>query len=200
MVLNLPIGRSRPAPAPSPDDGAPSTGDGEDGAPPMPRGMNGPRAQLLLSANHTIILENDIFIRPGLAPVDLLDGGAIGIAGGRSRHLVDFNIALTDRGLGINLTGSWRSPTEIETRIGGVPDRLRFGALATANLRAFTDAQRLFPQVRWLRGTRFTVSVFNLANERQRVTDSSGNTPLQYQPAYRDPVGRTVEFEIRRVF
>jgi len=25
-------------------------------------------------------------------------------------------------------------------------------------------------------------------------------TPLQYQPGYRDPVGRTIEFELRKVF
>jgi iron complex outermembrane recepter protein len=39
-----------------------------------------------------------------------------------------------------------------------------------------------------------------LTNDRQDVRDRFGNTPLQYQPAYRDPLGRTVEFEIRKVF
>ena len=44
------------------------------------------------------------------------------------------------------------------------------------------------------------VDVVNLANDRQKVRDSMGNTPLQYQPGYRDPLGRTIEFEIRKVF
>jgi hypothetical protein len=42
--------------------------------------------------------------------------------------------------------------------------------------------------------------VVNLINDRQKVRDSHGVTPLQYQPAYRDPLGRTIEFEIRKVF
>ena len=33
-----------------------------------------------------------------------------------------------------------------------------------------------------------------------RVTNSLGLTPQAYQPAYRDPVGRTVMLELRKVF
>jgi hypothetical protein len=32
------------------------------------------------------------------------------------------------------------------------------------------------------------------------VTDPLGETPLNYQPAYRDAVGRTVELSVRRTF
>jgi iron complex outermembrane receptor protein len=42
--------------------------------------------------------------------------------------------------------------------------------------------------------------VENVTGHRQRVTDSAGLTPLRYQPAYRDPVGRTFEVELRKVF
>jgi outer membrane receptor protein involved in Fe transport len=68
------------------------------------------------------------------------------------------------------------------------------------NLRGFAEASRLFPQVSWLKQTRFSLSVNNLLNERQRVTDTIGNTPLRYQFGYRDPVGRTVEIEVRKAF
>jgi hypothetical protein len=40
----------------------------------------------------------------------------------------------------------------------------------------------------------------NATNDRQEVRDSAGTTPVQYQPGYRDPLGRTVEIELREVF
>jgi len=109
-------------------------------------------------------------------------------------------MGLSSAGLGARLTGIWRSESLLETRIGGATDRLRFSSYATLNIRAFAEARRLFPQTEWLKGTRFSLSVVNLANQRQRVVDSAGNTPLQYQPAYRDALGRTIEIEIRTVF
>jgi outer membrane receptor protein involved in Fe transport len=66
-------------------------------------------------------------------------------------------------------------------------------------LRAFATGSR-FGDAPWLKGTRLTLSVVNLTNDRQRVRDSAGITPLSYQRDYRDPLGRTVELEIRKVF
>jgi outer membrane receptor protein involved in Fe transport len=72
--------------------------------------------------------------------------------------------------------------------------------LFLVNLRLFADARRFLPNSSWARGLRLSVDVINLTNDRQKVRDSLGNTPLQYQPAYRDALGRTIEFEIRKVF
>jgi outer membrane receptor protein involved in Fe transport len=72
--------------------------------------------------------------------------------------------------------------------------------LFLVNLRLFADARRVLPNSSWARGLRVSVDVTNLTNDRQKVRDSLGNTPLQYQPAYRDALGRTIEFEIRKVF
>jgi hypothetical protein len=44
------------------------------------------------------------------------------------------------------------------------------------------------------------LNLLNVFNGRQRVLDESGATPLRYQPGYRDPIGRTVEIELRRAF
>ena len=60
--------------------------------------------------------------------------------------------------------------------------------------------KQLFPHSKVARGFRLSVDVINLFNDRQAVRDSLGATPLQYQPGYRDPIGRTIEFEIRKVF
>jgi outer membrane receptor protein involved in Fe transport len=70
----------------------------------------------------------------------------------------------------------------------------------TVNFMAFVEGTRLFPNVDLLKGTRFTLNAVNLANQRQRVTDSLGDTPLNFQPGYRDPIGRTLEIGFRKAF
>jgi len=53
---------------------------------------------------------------------------------------------------------------------------------------------------KWLKGARATLGITNLFNTRPPVQDQAGNTPLSYQPAYLDPLGRTVSFTLRKVF
>jgi len=74
---------------------------GGGGQPPAPaaagtrRALRTPTTYLQLTANHTIVFSDKIVIRPGLDPVNLLSGGAIGIGGGRPRHQLDGTAALT---------------------------------------------------------------------------------------------------------
>jgi outer membrane receptor protein involved in Fe transport len=51
----------------------------------------------------------------------------------------------------------------------------------------------------WARGLRLSFGVNNVLNSRQRVRDENGDTPLRYQPAYLDPLGRTVSISIRKL-
>jgi hypothetical protein len=163
-------------------------------------GSGGPGTYFQLTANHTIVFSSKILIRPGLDPVDLLSGGAIGIGGGRPRHQIDATAALTSGGLGARIGVSWRGPNELVSRFNGVTDTLHFSSLLAVNLRAFTDVHRFLPHSPWSRGFRVALDVINVTNRRQSVRDSFGNTPLQYQSAYRDPLGRTIELELRKVF
>ena len=173
-------------------------------APASPAGpRRGPRPQptmLQLTANHTMVLSEKILIRPGLDPVDLLSGGAIGIGGGRVRHQMDGTVGVSSGGAGVRLGVNWRGRSELQTRFAGATDTLRFSPLLKLNLRAFTDVQRFMPGAAWAKGLRLSVDVVNLTNDRQEVRNSFGDTPLQYQPGYRDPIGRTIEFEVRKVF
>lgn len=58
-----------------------------------------------------------------------------------------------------------------------------------------------FPTVNLLDGgATGSLAVGNLFNQRQGVTDRAGATPLRFQPAYRDPLGRNVTIEFRRSF
>jgi len=159
-----------------------------------------PPTRLQITANHTIVFKDEILIRPGLGPVDLLDGGAIGIAGGRVRHQLDGTVAITSGGTGVRLGVTWVGASRLDTLIEGGPERLRFSPVLTLNLRAFADLKRVFPSSGLASGARASLNLINLTDERQHVRNSLGNTPLQYQPAYRDSLGRTIEFEIRKVF
>jgi hypothetical protein len=159
-----------------------------------------PGTYLQLTANHTVVFSDDIVIRKGLDPIDVLGGGAIGISGGRVRHQVDASAAVTAGGTGARVGVSWRGKSELLTRFGGVTDTLRFSPVMLINVRAFTDMKRFFPHSDWARSLRLSVDVLNLSNDRQEVFDSHRVTPLQYQPGYRDALGRTIEFEIRKVF
>ena len=78
---------------------------------------------------------------------------------------------------------------------------LRFDALSTANLRLFADLAQMpaFLGKPWARGTRLTLAVTNITNTRQKVTDATGATPLRYQQAYLDPLGRPIRVTIRKL-
>ena len=171
------------------------------GTPGSPRrGPSGPSTYLQLTANDTIVFSDKIVIRSGLAPVDLLKGGAIGIGGGRLRHQLDGTASITSGGLGARVGVTWRGKSLLDTRIGATTDTLHFSSLLLVNARLFADAGRVIPKEKWAKGFRISLEVLNVFNKRQRVHDSFGNTPLQYQPGYRDPLGRTIEIELRKVF
>jgi outer membrane receptor protein involved in Fe transport len=145
-------------------------------------------------------LQDEITIRPGLGSVDLLEGGAIGIGGGRVRHQLDGTAALSSGGVGLRLGVNWRGKYTLESRVGTITDTLRFSPVLLVNLRAFADLSRFLPEQNWAKGMRLSLNAQNLTNDRQEVHDSAGNTPLQYQPGYRDPLGRTIELELRKIF
>jgi hypothetical protein len=45
-----------------------------------------------------------------------------------------------------------------------------------------------------------SIGIDNLFDAQQRVTDSNGDVPLRYQPLLIDPVGRSFEIELRKIF
>jgi hypothetical protein len=171
--------------------------DEEQSAPATSR--EGGRTRLQVTGTHTMLLRNEIIIAAGLPSIDLLSRNAIGIGGSSgSKHQVDVSLGLSTRGAGVRLTGRWRSVSFLN--LAGAQEFLRFAPSATFNLRAFTEARKIFPTARWLQGARLSVSLLNVTNERQSVRDAVGSTPLRYQAGYRDPIGRTFELEFRKAF
>lgn len=163
-------------------------------------GANGGRLQL--GVFHTIALTDKVVIRDGLPELDLLNGSATGSRGGSSRHQVEVRAGVVRDGIGIRLNANWNSATTVN---GGATssDVLRFDDFTTLNLRLFATLGPQFKFVRdnrWLNGARVTLSVDNVFDSRLSVTDQSGATPLSYQPALLDPVGRTIKIGFRKMF
>jgi hypothetical protein len=158
-------------------------------------GDNGSRLQL--SVYHTWLFRNEVTLRNGVAPINLLEGGSLGGAPA-SRHLVQANGGITDNGVGIRLSGQWRSAGQVLDSASTVGD-LHFGALASLDLRLFADLGLRLPGKSWARGLRATLAVQNIFDNRQRVTNGAGAVPVAYQPGYLDPMGRVVLLSVRKI-
>ena len=100
----------------------------------------------------------------------------------------------------MRLTGQRKSKSFLRLTGGSDSQVLRFSPLSTVNLRAFTELGRFAPRADWLKGARLSLTIANIFDKRQKVTDEGGITPLAYQRAYRDPIGRTIEIELRKTF
>ena len=166
------------------------------------RGPGGRGTRLQLALYHTVHLRERILIHENGPALDLLDGDAIGSSGGQPRHEVQAQLGLTHNGFGARLSAGWQSGTTVKGGVdGGQP--LHFSDLATLNLRLFANLgqqQALTGKMPFLRGSRLVFSVTNLFNARQHVRDANGDTPISYQPAYLDPLGRSVRVSFRKLF
>ncbi|HEX4848959.1 MAG TPA: hypothetical protein VFV30_12515 [Novosphingobium sp.] len=159
-----------------------------------------PPLRLTFNLTHTYVIESTAVIRTGLPEIDLLAGGANGIAGGQLRHSTRAGVALNRGGTGLRIDYDRRGESRLTTGTLAAPDLLRFEPITTFDLRAFADLGEVFPKAGIPRGTRVTLVVDNLANQRQTVIDRAGTTPQAYQPVRRDPIGRTVMVELRLAF
>ncbi|WP_242187751.1 TonB-dependent receptor [Sphingomonas sp. CARO-RG-8B-R24-01] len=202
-----------PPPGPPPDGMEPPPGGfGGPGGPRGPGGFGGPGGppsgppggnggdtamRLQVSLFHSWYFRDRIVLRDGGASIDLLDGGSTG-TGGQPRHAVQGEAGIVDNGIGLRLSGNWKSATTV-TAATTAAGMLRFAALATLDVRLFANLEQRFAG-RWARATRVTLAIGNVADARQHVRDATGATPLLYQAAAIDPLGRTISLSLRRLF
>lgn len=97
----------------------------------------------------------------------------------QARHQFELQAGLYGNGLGMRLTADYQSASLVR----GTPTQ--------------KGAIRSLP---WLSGARVTLEAANLFNARRRVVDEGGLTPQALQPAYLDPLGRTIRFSLRMLF
>lgn len=185
-------------------DGARGPGGGFGGGGFGGRGGGGnPRAtRLQLALFHTIHLKERVTIADGVPVLDLLNGDVIGSGGGQARNEVEAQAGITKYGLGARVTANWKSGTHVDSGVGGATTDLDFSSLATVNLRLFANLgvrRELVQKYPILRGTRLTLAVNNLFDDKQTVRDANGVIPVTYQPDYLDPRGRVVQFSVRKL-
>lgn len=169
----------------------------------MPFGRGGPPGgRWNLSLYHTWRFSDEVTIAPGAAVLDQLAGDAIS-AGGVPRHSIELEGGLFKDGYGLRLNGTWNAPASVNgTGAPGSSD-LRFGSTFDVDARLFVNLDQqegLIRKAPWLKGTRVSFTVDNILDNRQKVTDENGLTPLAYQRAFREPQGRVVGIDIRKMF
>lgn len=142
-------------------------------------------------------LEDVAMPRVGGPGIDLLDGGTLDGRGGRPRWEVEGMIGAT---LGaLNLSSYWQvqGPTRVR---GPLPaSDLRFSGRTWITLDARADVARIVPRA-WTRQMTINVTVENVLNDRIDVRDATGTVPNRFQPAYLDPVGRSIRLGVRKLF
>ncbi|HEX8585804.1 MAG TPA: TonB-dependent receptor [Allosphingosinicella sp.] len=169
-------------------------------------GGGGRGGRLNFGLYHTWRFEDSVLIRPGVPELDFLGGSASGNRGGRPRHELELQAGVFKDGFGARLTGTWQEGTFVRGGpTAGGTDRsdLFFSSTATANLRLFANLgqrQEWVKDLPFLRGSRVTLAIDNLFDTRPRVRDNTGATPLSYQPASLDPLGRSVRISLRKMF
>jgi hypothetical protein len=151
---------------------------------------------------HTVYFEDEFLVAPGGPKIDFLHGDAAGNTGGQPRHEIEAQAGILKNGFGARLSADWKSGTEV--RGDGPPQTdLTFSDIAKVDLRFFADLgarRELVAKYPFFRGARATLAVTNLFDQRINVRDATGATPISYQSAYLDPVGRKITIGFRKLF
>jgi hypothetical protein len=189
-----------PRPGGGPPPGAGRGGRG--GGPGMMMGgPGGGGSRWQMSLYHTVKFDETIRIASGVPTIDLLDGDAIGDNGGSPRHALELDGGIFSNGIGMRFSGRYDSGSRVDAGLAG--SDLRFGDLATLNMRAFINFESrpgIMKSAPWLKGFRLALVVDNIFDAQRRIVDASGAVPLRYQPGYTDPQGRYVELSLRKAF
>jgi len=189
-----------PPAGPPPEGGAGPVGGGFRFGPGGGGGRGGRQGgRLTFSLTHQLNLVDEVTIADGIPKLDYLDGEAISSFGGRPRHELQVETGYYNNGYGARLQGNWRSATTVDSSTGD----LKFSPYADIDLRLFANLGERLDLVAkhpFLRGSSVRFDVDNIFNNRPKVRDSSGATPLSYQPDLLEPVGRTIGITFRKLF
>lgn len=143
-------------------------------------------------------LDDTIRLRSGLPAIDLLNGGTIGGTGGKPKHEVELQAGAYKNGFGVRLDGKWQSGT---TTLGSTSaGSLYFSSLATLDLSVFVTLGDMphWQNRNWAKNFRIMLSLDNISNNRIHAHNGLGITPAGYQPAFMDPMGRTIGLSLRK--
>jgi hypothetical protein len=180
-----------PPPPPAPPTGVAATRPTPPPAPPKPR------PSIFASVTTSIRMDNTVTLRPGLAPLDLLDGETLSGIGGQPRWEVEANVG---GGLGPFNLGTFsrlQGPTRIRNDLAA--SDLRFSGRTWIVLYGQIDIEKVVARP-WTKRMSLQLTIENLLNDRINVTDRTGAVPNRFQPAFIDPVGRSIRLGVRKLF
>ena len=166
---------------------------------PQARRFENLTSRLIFSIDHVWRLQDRLTLTDGGPVLDLLDGGALDLRGGRARHSVEAQAGAFKRGLGARITARWQAGTTLR----GPGDDLNYGDLATVDLNLFANLAEQMGGTKapgWAKGARLSLGIVNLFDTRQAVRDATGATPIAFQQAYLNPLGRTIALSLRKLF
>lgn len=150
------------------------------------------------SLTPAIRLKDLLSLSPGTRPLDLLNGDSITAAGGRPRWDVQADLSVSRGGLSVYVQSVWHSGSRARNQAPAAD--LYFAALGTTALTFNSDVQQMLPKARWAKGLTVDATISNIADARPQVRDRLGETPIAYQPAYLDPLGRVVSVRLIKRF
>lgn len=171
----------------------------------LAKGVESFTSRLTFNLSHIWRLKDSIIVREGTTELNLLNGAALDQRGGRPRHEIEFQAGAFKRGIGTRIAVKWQSTTFIRglplNPIGGASN-LRFSQPIIFNINLFANLKEStkgnVPS--FLKGSRLNLSVANILNSRQNVRNDNGLTPLNYQSAFLDPLGRVISLSFRNKF
>ena len=152
------------------------------------------------SLHHKWRFTDEALVSAGGPTLDFLNGAAKGV-GGRPRHEVEAKLGISQNGLTARATARWAAGSTV---LGDARrSTLHFSDLATVDFALSANLERLGTAGKargWLRGARLSLVVRNVFDDRLRVRDDLGATPVRYLPDILDPFGRSVRIGLRKQF
>lgn len=194
------FGKAKPAPPPPPSGNGAAPG-----SPVMmigPGGMRGGDGKGRIFANISFKrkLSDKLWFAPGLAPIDLMQNGAI-LPDGGSRNSGNMELSVFRNGLGMRLNGDYVGPSKLLLGEGAAKGNLYFSHYTNVDARFFAELDRVLgSKSPILKGMRLALEIDNLLNAKQVVRDSSGATPDEYLPLRIHPMGRVWGISLRKRF
>ncbi len=159
-----------------------------------------PREPFFLFANisPTLRLADRLVLADGQPALDLLDGDAFGGNGGQPRFEGNVYTSLSRGGIAGGFDLQWRAGTRVRSELAAAD--LRFDSLVTVGAYLIAPLAKITGGQHWGKAVHIALNARNLFNERQRVRDRDGVTPIGLRPAYLDPFGRSVMVTLRSLF
>lgn len=171
---------------------------------PIPPEIQNAISRIFFSLYHTWRLRSVVTLSADGPTLDLLSGSALNALGERPRHEITASGGIFRRGLGARTNIRWQSANTVfgaaTQPAGGA--RLRFVYKPVVDLHFTLNPEDRVVGVipSWVKGVQVTLDLTNVLNLRPVVRDQAGETPLDYQAGYLDPIGRSIKISLRKLF